>query len=368
MGSGDPSRQAGPFPNDEPHAEKSGLFLHLNTNKQSVTLNLQHPRGQGLIRQLVKQVDVVVENFSPRVLPALGLSYNELEALNPKLVMTSISNFGQSGPYRDWKAQDIVIYAMGGAMNITGLPDREPLRLAMNLMAYQGGNVAATATMTGVLGQRRLGAGQHIDISLFEVHAGSIDRRTTSLVGYQYTGDPGYREEAVGIGIYPSGILPCKDGYIQTLVFPHVWERLLAAMDMPELNDDPRFADPLERMQQDRRPIFMAIFQDWLNQHTRYEAMAKMQAQRVPLTAVNPPSAVLQDPHFKERGYFVEVDHPVAGPLPYTREPFRMAASPAQPGRRAPLLGEHTAAVLRQRLGLSDADLQDLDQQGAISI
>lgn len=365
-GSGDPSRQAGPFPNDEPHAEKSGLFLHLNTNKQSVTLNLQHPGGQELIRQLVKQVDVVVENFSPRVLPALGLSYSELEALNPNLVMTSISNFGQSGPYRDWKAQDIVIYAMGGAMNITGLPDREPLRLAMNLMAYQGGNMAATATMTGVLGQRRLGVGQHIDISLFEVHAGSIDRRTTSLVGYQYTGEPGYREEAVGIGVYPSGILPCKDGYIQTLVFPHVWERLLAAMGMPELNDDPRFADPLERMQQDRRPAFMAIFQDWLNQHTRYEAMAKMQAQRVPLTAVNPPSAVLQDPHFKERGYFVEVDHPVAGPLPYTREPFRMAASPAEPVRRAPLLGEHTAAVLRQHLGLSDADLDDLKEQGVI--
>ena len=365
-GSGDPSRLAGPFPNDEPHAEKSGLFLHLNTNKQSVTLNLQHPRGQELIRQLVRQVDVVVENFSPRVLPAFGLSYGELEALNPNLVMTSISNFGQSGPYRDWKAQDIVIYAMGGAMNITGLPDREPLRLAMNLMAYQGGNMAATATMTGVLGQRRLGVGQHIDISLFEVHAGSIDRRTTSLVGYQYTGEPGYREEAAGIGVYPSGILPCKDGYVQTLVFPHVWERLLAAMGMPELNDDPRFSDPLERMQQDRRPAFMAIFQDWLQQHTRYEAMAKMQAQRVPLTAVNPPSAVLQDPHFKERGYFVEVDHPVAGPLLYTREPFRMATSPAEPVRRAPLLGEHTAAVLQQRLGLSDADFNELKEQGVI--
>ncbi len=365
-GSGDAARLAGPFPGDEPQAEKSGLFLHLNTNKQSVTLNLQHPKGQALIRQLVVQVDVVVENFSPRVLPALGLSYSELEALNPNLVMTSISNFGQSGPYRDWKAQDMVIYAMGGAMNITGLPDREPLRLAMNLMAYQGGNMAATATMTGVIGQRRLGVGQHIDISLFEVHAGSIDRRTTSLVGYQYTGEPGYREEASGIGIYPSGVIACQDGYVQTLVFPHVWERLLAAMGMPELNDDPRFADPMERMQQDERPAFMAIFQDWLKQNTRSEAMAKMQAERVPFTAVNPPSAVLQNPHFKERGYFVEVDHPEAGVLPYTREPFRMAASPAEPVRRAPLLGEHTETVLRQRLELSDPDLDDLRKQGVI--
>jgi crotonobetainyl-CoA:carnitine CoA-transferase CaiB-like acyl-CoA transferase len=365
-GSGDPSRHTGPFPGDIPHPEKSGLFLHLNTNKQSVTLDLHHPRGQEIIRELVKQVDVVVENFSPRVLPSLGLSYAELEQCNPRLIMTSISNFGQTGPYRDWKAQDIVLYAMGGAMNITGLPEREPLRLAMNLMAYQGGNMAATATMTGVLGVHRLGVGQHIDVALFEVHAGSIDRRTTSLLGYQYTGEPGYREAAVGLGIYPSGILPCKDGYIQTLIFPHVWERLLAAMDMPELNDDPRFADPLERMQQDKRPEFMAIFQEWLNKNTRYEAMAKAQKHRVPLTAVNPPSAVLHDPHVRARGYFVEVEHPKAGTLPYTREPFRMAASPAEPVRRAPLLGEHTASVLQQRLGLSPTDLADLQRHGVI--
>jgi crotonobetainyl-CoA:carnitine CoA-transferase CaiB-like acyl-CoA transferase len=365
-GSGDPSRQAGPFPGDVPHAEKSGVFLHLNTNKQSVAVNLKHPRGQELIRELVKQVDVVVENFRPQVLAALGLAYADLESLNPRLVMTSISNFGQTGPYRDWKAQDMIIYAMGGAMHITGLPDREPLRLALNLMAYQGGSVAATATMTGVLGVRRLGVGQHIDVSLFEVHAGSIDRRTTGLLGYQYTGEPGYREAPIGLGVYPAGVLPCQDGYVQTLVFPHLWERLLAAMERPELNEDARFASPLERLQQANRPAFMAFFQDWLNRHTRYEAMAKAQAQRVPLTAVNPPSAVLQDPHLQARNAFVTLDHPVAGPLPYTAEPFRMQGTPAVPMRRAPLLGEHTTTVLRQRLGLSPVELAALRQQGII--
>ncbi len=363
---GDPARQVGPFPGDESHAEKSGLFLHLNTNKQSVTINLKHSRGQELVRALVPQVDVVVENFSPRVLPSLGLSYAELEPLNPRLVMTSISNFGQTGPYRDWKAQDIVIYAMGGAMNITGLPEREPLRLALNLMAYQGGNMAATATMTGVLGARWHDIGQHVDVSLFEVHAGSIDRRMTSLLGYQYTGDPGYREAAIGIGVYPTGVIPCQDGYIQTLVFPAMWERLLAAMEMPELNEDPRFADPIERLQEDRRAEFMAIFQAWLKNKTPYEAMTQMQAKRLPLTAVNSPSAVLKDPHFRHRDYFVELDHPEAGSLPYTREPFRMAASPALPVSRAPLLGEHTASVLHQRLGLSPTELADLRRHGVV--
>jgi crotonobetainyl-CoA:carnitine CoA-transferase CaiB-like acyl-CoA transferase len=365
-GTGDPARQAGPFPGDVPHPEKSGLFLHLNTNKQSVTINLQHARGQALVKALVKQVDVVVENFAPRVLPALGLSYADLEPLNPRLVLTSISNFGQTGPYRDWRAQDIVIYAMGGAMNITGLPEREPLRLALNLMAYQGGNVAATATMTGVLGACRLGTGQHIDVALCEVHAGCIDRRTTSLLGYQYTGEPGYREESIGIGVYPVGVIPCQDGYIQTLVFPQNWERLLTAMGMPELNEDPRFADAFARLQQEQQPAFMAIFEAWLSRHTRYEAMAKAQAQRLPLTAVNPPSAALQDPHFRERGTFIDVAHPVAGTLPYTHAPFRMAVSPAAPVRPAPLLGQHTDAVLEQRLGLTSSDLAELRQQGVI--
>jgi crotonobetainyl-CoA:carnitine CoA-transferase CaiB-like acyl-CoA transferase len=208
--------------------------------------------------------------------------------------------------------------------------------------------------------------GQHVDVSLFEVHAGSIDRRMTSLLGYQYTGDPGYREAAIGIGVYPTGVIPCQDGYIQTLVFPAMWERLLAAMEMPELNEDPRFADPIERLQEDRRAEFMAIFQEWLKNKTRYEAMTQMQAKRLPLTAVNSPSAVLKDPHFRHRDYFVELDHPEAGSLPYTREPFRMAASPALPVSRAPLLGEHTASVLHQRLGLSPTELADLRRHGVV--
>ncbi len=365
-GQGDMSRHIGPFPGDTPHPEKSGLFLHLNTHKQSVTINLNTDRGRELIRELVKQVDIVVENFSPRVLPSHGLSYAELQPLNPKLIMTSISNFGQTGPYRNWKAQDMIIYAMGGAMNITGYPERAPLRLAMNLMAYQGGNMAAAATMTGVLGARLHGIGQHIDTSLLEVHAGAIDRRMTGLIGYQYTGDAGYRSEPQGIGVYPTGVNACRDGYIQTLAFPAMWDRLLKAMDRADLNDDPRFADPINRLDSDNRPAFITIFQDWLDQHTRYEAMTKMQAARVPLTALNPPSAVLEDPHFRERGYFAEVDHPEAGPLPYTREPFRMGASPADPVRRAPLLGEHTGAVLQQRLNLDPTELADLRQQGVI--
>ena len=137
-------------------------------------------------------------------------------------------------------------------------------------------------------------------------------------------------------------------------------------MGRPELNEEPRFADPIARLQSENRPEFMALFEDWLARNTRYEAMQKAQVQRLPLTAVNPPSAVLQDPHLQARGFFVDVTHPVAGTLPHTREPFRMAATPAEPVCAAPLLGQHTEEVLRQRLGLTTSELTELRQQGVI--
>ena len=186
---GDPARRYGPFPHDEPHPEKSALFLHLNTNKRGITLNLKTSAGRDLFTELVRQVDVVVENFSPRVMRNLGFTYETLERLNPGLVMTSISNFGQTGPYRDYKAQDILIYAMGGAMHQTGVAEREPIKMAGNLMQYHGGTMAATATLVGVWGAQIQGIGQHIDVSLFETHAGTVDRRSTFLTAYAYAGE-----------------------------------------------------------------------------------------------------------------------------------------------------------------------------------
>src|SRR5687768_15394925 len=128
--SGDPARRYGPFPHDEPHPEKSALFLHLNTNKRGITLDLKTSAGKAMFVELVRKVDVLVENFQPRVMPSLGFSHEQLVRVNPRLVMTSISNFGQTGPYRDYKAQDILMYAMGGPMHQTGAPHREPVKMA----------------------------------------------------------------------------------------------------------------------------------------------------------------------------------------------------------------------------------------------
>ena len=363
---GDPCRRLGPFPQGVPHAEKSGMFLHLNTNKESVTLNLKTLRGRQIFFRLLERADVVVENFHPRVLPTLGLDYPQLRRLRPRLIMTSISNFGHSGPYRDWRAQDLTLYAMGGEMYSSGATGREPLKQAHGLTLYQGGAMAATATMVGIFGGRRHSSGQHIEISLFETQAGSMDRRLASLVAYQYTGSNPGPEDARPVGIMPSGLFPCKDGYVDIRTQPRWWDRLVAMLEMPELHQDPRFNTESARLNLANRDAFLQIFYAWLKRHTRQEIMRHAQRARLPGTAINTPAEVLSDPHFAARHAFVTVDHPVAGIWQLPGAPFRPQRTPWQLRRPAPLLGQHTEAVLQELAQLSLAEIQELRQTHVI--
>lgn len=178
---GDPARSLPPFPNDEPHPERSLLFSYLNTSKKSVTLNLKTPAGKSLFEKLLIDSDIVVENFAPRVMPSLDLDYDTLAAINPSLVMVSISNFGQTGPYRDYKAADIIHYALGGLMYIFGSADREPLKHALRQTQFKAGTNAATAALIGWYHQQFNGEGQHIDISIQECVSSAL-RDTTSLL------------------------------------------------------------------------------------------------------------------------------------------------------------------------------------------
>lgn len=365
-GGGDPARRLGPFPGDVPHPEKSGLFLQLNTNKESVVLNLQTLRGRQLFSQLVRQVDVVVENFHPRVLAALQLDYAALRQINPRLIMTSISNFGHSGPYRDWRAQDLTLYGMGGEMYTSGAPGRPPLKQAHNMTLYQGGSVAAAATMVGVFGQRRHGIAQHIDVALFETQAGSMDRRMTTLLTYQYTGQNPGVEAPRPVGILPSGIFPCRDGYVDIRCTMRWWNRLVDMIDRPDLHEDPRFNTEEARLNPAHREAFLAIFHAWLQGYTRQEIMRKAQRVRLPGTAVQTPEEVLRDAHFRERGAFVTVEHPVAGAWQFPGAPFRPQLTPWRVPRAAPLLGQHTAAVLQEMLQLTADEIEALQQKQVI--
>ena len=363
---GEPGRRLGPFPNDTPHPEQSGLFLHLNTNKENVTLNLKRLRARQLFFKLLERADIVVENFRPGVMRQLQLDYPLLRRVKPDVVMTSISNFGQTGPYRDWRAQDLTLYAMGGEMYSSGATDREPLKQAPGLTLFQGGSVAATATMIGVFSARRHRIGQHLDISLFETQAGSMDRRLTSLVAYQYNGANPKPEDPIPVGIMPSGVYPCKDGFVDIRVNFRWWDRLVAMMDMPELNEDPRFNTEEARFNIANREAFLTLFETWLMGHTRQELMRIAQQFRIPGTAINLPGEVLDDPHFTERGAFVDVDHPVAGRWQLPGAPFRPQLTPWQTPHPAPLLGQHTRAVLQEFVNLDDTEIDALQQANII--
>ena len=316
-GTGDPARAYGPFPGDIPHPDKSGLFLHLNTNKKSITLDFSTDTGRAILYDLVLGADVVVENFSPSVKERLGFTYDDLAAVNPGIVLCSISNFGQTGPYRDWKAVDMTMYAFSGQMNGSGQLDSAPLKTADLLMQGQAGSGASAAIVAAAMHQRRTGTGQAIDLAIAEISVGSADRRMTALIGYQYTGDMAIRDVMLPAAL-PIGFYPCADGYVcMTVAPPARWTRYVDLLGKPELKDDPRFQDPMVFSRPEIKDELDLYLFTWLAENGKQEAMEQAQQHRIAGTAINSTVDSLNDPHLKARGYFVEAEHPKAGRLPY---------------------------------------------------
>jgi len=361
-GEGDPARRMGPFFKDDPHPEKSGLFLHLNTNKRSITLNLKSATGKRILKDLVKDADILVENFSPHVMPSLGLDYETLEKINPKLVMTSISNFGQTGPYRDFRASELIIYGMGGAMCTTGVGDCEPVKKGMNVIQYQGGTTAAAASMIALYAARAQGIGQHVDISLMETQMAAIDRRMSELLAYEYNKELTPRMDIAGLLQYPYGIFPCSDGYVDVaggFMFLNRIERVLKVPLMETYGGMNQF--DVER----REEFFSTIWYPWVMERTRREIVEACQAERVFSAPINTTEDLLNEPQFQERGFWVEVDHPVVGKVTYPGRPALSAELPWMIRRPAPLLGEHNEEVYTP-LGYAKEDLVKLREGGII--
>ncbi len=363
---GDPARKMAPFFGDDPHPEKSGLFLHINTSKRGITLNLKSETGKKILEQLVKGVDILVENFSPRVMPGLGLEYQQLEKINPGLVMTSISNFGQSGPYRDFKASELILYGMGGAMNSTGTVDRYPLRMGGTVVQYQAGTLASVATMMALFTSRAQGIGQHVDVSIFQTQMANIDRRMGQLLTFQYNKETSYRvdpeEERPG---FPYGIYPCQDGFFQIAGGFVFWPRICQMIGRPDLVDDPGFSTPEGQRAPENLERFSVIWYPWIAERTRKEIIDAGQAARVLCGPINNAEDLLNDPHWQARGFWEEIDHPVTGKVTCPGAPFKMGETPWQVSRPAPLLGQHNEEVYAQ-LGYSTEDLVRLKERGII--
>ena len=365
---GDPARRAGPFPDDEPHPERSGLFLDLNTGKRSLTLNLKTESGQRILRRLAADSDAVVENFRPGTLARLGLSEEQLAELNPAAALVSISNFGQHGPYRDFEADDMLLYAMGGGLAVTAYPGREPTRPWLYAPLFLAGAMSASYSLGAITSSVRFGQGERVDISIQEILACSLDRASQNLMAYSYGGelfvteDCNLRASAFPNGVY-GGQLPCKDGYVNFLCYPYWWDRFCRMVGREDLIDDTSYSDNL--LDPAFGPQIDALIYPWLLERTKIEVMDAAQAQGVPVAALNTTADLFADRQLRARGYFIELDHPETGPREYPGAQFKMSETPASI-RRAPLLGEHTLEVLTEQLGYTPEDVSILRQRNVV--
>ena len=362
-GEGDPARRMGPFFKDDPHPDKSGLFLHLNTNKKGITLNLKSATGKKIFLELVRDADILVESFRPGVMERLGFSFAALEKINPKLVMTSLSNFGQTGPYRDFRSSDLITFAMGGAMHTTGTPDREPVAVARNIKMHECGWVAAAGTLAAWYGAAEDGIGEHVDVSLFEAQLGSTDRRDTQLLAYAYTGYSSPRQGFTARRSFlPTGFLPAKDGWVMTAVLPQDFAKYANAIERPEILQDPRFQNVFDVSV---APDMDGIFLEWLGERGKQEASEYLQDRGVMSAPVNTPADIYNDRHFHERGFWVEIDHPATGPVTYPGAPIDMGEGGFTVRRPAPMLGQHNEEVL-SALGYAKEEQAKLREAGVI--
>jgi crotonobetainyl-CoA:carnitine CoA-transferase CaiB-like acyl-CoA transferase len=290
---------------------------------------------------------------------SFGLSYEELEKVNPNLVMTSISNFGQTGPYRDYKSSDMVTYAMGGLLHITGVEDANPVKIGNYAALCLGGGTAAATTMCTFFGARYQDIGQHLDISLMETIVGSMDRGGPNLVSAAYSDDLlMFRAGAFRASALPLGSVPTADGYIWSNTAASMYVKFCQLIGHPELIEQAqRLYDPTFFEEMD------AAFLPWTLARGKTEIMEEGGG-LIAITALNTVADVVANKHFREREFFQEIDHPVAGKFEYPGPLFRMTETPWRKGR-APLLGEHNQEILGN-LGYSKDDLVKLRETGVI--
>jgi crotonobetainyl-CoA:carnitine CoA-transferase CaiB-like acyl-CoA transferase len=359
---GDVMRHVGPFVAGQPGPDRSLSFLHLNVNKQGVTLNLASESGRRIARELIRDADIVVESFRPGTLDRLGLGYETLKTMKPGIVLTSISNFGQTGPYRDLPASEIVLYGMGHAMYGTGQPDAEPMSMAPRVNLHFAGQTAAVATMAAVLGKQSHGCGEWIDVSIMETFASSVDRRAISLTAYDYTHEKMVRLASVQGMSVPPPYNPCEDGYFHLTVGAPWWDVFVKAVGESFIQD-PRFAPPLTDPL--AREEFDSYWIPWCMQRTKREVVQVFQARGLPCAPVNSIADLLDDPQLQVRGYFKRIHHPQVGEAAYAGLPFQMYNTPGAIMKAAPRLGEDNASIYGE-LGYSSADLAVLASTGVI--
>jgi crotonobetainyl-CoA:carnitine CoA-transferase CaiB-like acyl-CoA transferase len=363
-GLGDEARSREPFAKDMPGVEMSGLFAYLNTNKLSITLNPITTLGKTIFKELVKGADILAENQPPRLMDELGLTYEVLEKINPQLIMTSITPFGQTGPHRDYKAGELITYNAGGYGMISTAcieePVMPPIKGGGSQSEFGAGQAAAVAAMCAFHARDQINTGQHIDLSIQELMAGQYE----SAIEH-WTFD---ENEMGGVSdpvIQPILPLECKDGWIFLMcVEDYQYDRFVELMGNPEWTENELFKDRFSRAEY--IDALVPLLTEWTMQYTKDEVFKMCQAARVPVGPCYNSKEILNSEQLAARRYFVEIEHPVIGRAKYPGAPYRLSLTPWRIERRAPLLGEHNEEVFCDRLGYTKQDLIKMKQAGVI--
>ncbi|TMB67944.1 MAG: hypothetical protein E6J43_07480 [Chloroflexi bacterium] len=348
--SGHPLRRTGPFAADRPHSEAGALWLYLAASKRSATLNIETPTGLQLFRTMVEESNIIVEDFAPAKIDELGIGFDELRRIVRRIVLVSVTPFGQTGLRAGWKATNLTSFASGGQMALTGDPSREPLVAGGRQAEYQTGLQAFAAAAVAAFNADALEVPNHVDISAQECMASALE---LYLPWWAYLKrDISKRRGNVLSAMV--GVFPAKDGFLGLHIMPRNWPWFVKAIGRPELIEDERFKDAHSRLQNNDE--LEAIVYEWASRQDPREAYRTAGAARAPIAFAHTIGDLLESEQLRSRDYFQRVEHPAAGKLTLPGAPFRMSGVDTSAGR-APLLGEHNEALYCDEIGFSPRDL-----------
>ena len=354
---GDDSRHFGPYQHGE-----SAYFMSLNRNKQSITMNLKTEEGKALLKEFIKKVDVVVENFRPGTMEKLGLGYDILKEINPRIIYAAASGFGHSGPYSLRPAYDGVVQAMGGIMSITGPKDGEATRVGPSIGDIGAGLFTAIGVLAALNHRNEHGIGQKVDVAMLDCQVAMLENAIARYVVTNEVPRPSGNRHA---SIVPFEPFDTASGQLMVAVGnDQIWKRFCQVADLEALIEDPLYAKNPDRSKhyEQLRPLIA----EKMMLKTKQEWMKILDDAGVPNGPINSVDAVLEDPQVIAREMIVEVDHPVAGKLKMPGVAIKLSETPGEIHSPAPVLGQHTTDVLKRFFGYSDQEIEDLYEKGVL--
>lgn len=360
---GDETRAIGPFVHDVPDPERSLFFMHYNTSKRGITLDIEKPEGREILLRLIGKADVLVETFRPGYLAGLGLDYGALRELNPRLIMVSITDFGQTGPYRDYLSSDLIACALGGMISVCGDADTPPIRPYLNQAYHTASHFATIGTLMALYYRNFSGEGQYLDISLEDGIAAILEHLG---IYYFYHGTVAKRQGTLHWS-RAFKVFETKNGYA-LMSFRDRWDDMVAWLDSEGMAHDladPRYRELSYRL--DNLSHIIEVVAAFARTKTTEEIVEMGQLLRMPYGKVRDVAELVDDEHLIDRGFWVPVAHPELGAtFKYPGAPFKAHGSPWHLRHRAPLIGEHNPEVYEGELGLTKEELSTLRERGVI--